>query len=39
MECYSAIKREGFESVTVRRMNLESLIQSEVSEKKINFVY
>ena len=39
MECYSAIKREGFEAVTVRRMNLEPLTQSEVSEKKINIMY
>ena len=38
MECYSAIKREGFEAVTVRRMNLEPLTQSEVSEKKINIM-
>ena len=34
MEYYSAIKRNVFESVLVRRMNLESIIQSEVSQKQ-----
>ena len=34
MEYYSAIKRNVFESVLVRRMNLESIIQSEVSQKE-----
>ena len=33
MECYSAIKRNTFKSVLVRRMNLESIIQSEISQK------
>ena len=33
MEYYSAIKRNAFESVLVRWMNLESIIQSEVSQK------
>ena len=31
MEYYSAIKRNAFESVLIRWMNLESIIQSEVS--------
>ena len=34
MENYSAIKRNEFESVIVRWMNLESVIQSEVSQKE-----
>ena len=34
MEYYSAIKRNSFESVLMRRMNLEPIIQSEVSQKK-----
>ena len=34
MEYYSAIKRNVFESVLVRWMNLEPIIQSEVSQKK-----
>ena len=34
MECYSAIKRNAFESVLVRWMNLESIIQSKVSQKE-----
>ena len=36
MEYYSAIKRNGFESVVVRRMNLESVIQSKESQKEKN---
>ena len=32
MKYYSAIKRNTFESVLMRRMNLESIIQSEVSQ-------
>ena len=31
MEYYSAIKRTTFESVLMRRMNLEPIIQSEVN--------
>ena len=31
MEYYSAIKRNAFESVLMRWMNLESILQSEVS--------
>ena len=34
MEHYSALKRNAFESVLMRRMNLEPIIQSEVSQKK-----
>ena len=34
MEYYSAIKRNGFESVLMRWMKLEPIIQSEVSQKK-----
>ena len=34
MEYYSAIKRNAFESVLMRQMNLESIIQSEVSQKE-----
>ena len=33
MEYYSAIKRNDFESVLMRWMNLESIIQIEVSQK------
>ena len=34
MEHYSAIKRYAFESVLKRSMNLEPIIQSEVSQKE-----
>ena len=34
MEYYSAIKRNEFESVLVRWMSLEPIIQSEVSQKE-----
>ena len=34
MEYYSAIKRNTFESVLVRQMNIEPITQSEVSQKK-----
>ena len=33
MEYYSAIKNNSFESVLMRWMKLESIIQSEVSQK------
>ena len=36
MEYYSAIKRNRFESLIVRWMNLEPLVQSEVSQKEKN---
>ena len=35
MEYYSAIKRNAFESVLMRWMNLKPIIQSEVSQKEI----
>ena len=34
MEYYSAIKRNAFESVLMRWMNLEPIIQGEVSQKE-----
>ena len=34
MEYYSAIKRNTFESDLMRWMNLEPIIQSEVSQKE-----
>ena len=39
MECYSARKRNAFESVLMRWMNLEPIIQSEVRKRMINIVY
>ena len=36
MEYYSAIKRNAFESVLMRWMNLEPIIQSEVGQKEKN---
>ena len=36
MEYYSNIKRNTFESVVKRWMNIESIIQSEVSQKEKN---
>ena len=36
MEYYSAIKRNVFESVLMRWMNLEPIIQTEVSQKEID---
>ena len=39
MEYYSAIKRNAFESVLMRWMNLEPIIQSEGSQKEINIVF
>ena len=36
MEYYSAIKRNEIELFVVRWMNLESVIQSEVSQKEEN---
>ena len=36
MEYYSAVKRNEFESILVRQMNLESVTQSEVSQKEKN---
>ena len=34
MEYYSAIRRNAFESAQMRWMNLEPIIQSEVSQKE-----
>ena len=39
MEYYSAIKRNASDSVIMRWMNLEPIIQSEVSKKQTNIVY
>ena len=39
MEYYSAIKRNEFESAIVRLMNLEPVIQIEVTKRKTNIVY
>ena len=36
MEYHSALKRNEFESVLVRWINLEPIIQSEVSQKEKN---
>ena len=36
MEYYVAIKRKVFESVLVKWMNLEPIIQTEVSQKEKN---
>ena len=38
MEYYSAIKRNTYESVLMRWMNLEPIIQSEVSQKEKDFI-
>ena len=34
MDYYSAIKRNAFDSVLMRQMNLEPIIQNEVSQKE-----
>ena len=39
MEYYSAIKKNTFESVQMRWMKLEPLIQTEVSQKKTPIQY
>ena len=36
MEYYSAVKRNELESVELRKVNLEPVIQSEVSQKEKN---
>ena len=38
-EYYSAIKTNTFESVLMRWMNLEPIIQSEVRKRKINITF
>ena len=39
MEYYSAIKRTAFESVLMRRMNLQHITQSEVRQKEKDKYY
>ena len=39
MEYYSAIKKNTFESVLMRWMKLDLIIQNEVSQKNTNIVY
>ena len=39
MEYYSATKRNAFESVAVRWMNLDPIIQHKVSQKEKNIIY
>ena len=39
MEYYSAIKKNAFKSVLMRWMNLEPMIQSEVSQKEKKVSY
>ena len=39
MDYYSAIKRNTFELVLMRQMNLEPIVQSEVRKRKINLVF
>ena len=39
MENYSAIKMNAFESVLMRWMNLEPIIQNEVRKRKTNIVF
>ena len=39
MEYYSVIKRNAFESVLMRWMNLEHIIQSEVSQKEKDYYH
>ena len=38
MRYYSAIKRNTFESVPMRWMNLEPIIQSEVRKRQISYI-
>ena len=39
IEYYSALKRKAFQSVLMKWMNLEPIIQSEVRKRKTNTVY
>ena len=39
MEYYSAIKKNSFESVLMRWMKLEPIIQSEVSQKDKDYIW
>ena len=38
LEYYSVIKRNTFESVLIRLINLQSTIQSEVRNRKTNII-
>ena len=38
MEYYSAVKKNAFESVLMRWMKLEPIIQSEVSQKEKQYI-
>ena len=38
MEYYSVVKRNAFEPVLMRWMNLEPIIQSELSQRKTNII-
>ena len=39
MEYHSAIKKNKFESVLVRWMNLEPIINSDVNQRRTNIAY
>ena len=39
MDYYSAIKRNKIGSFVVMHMNLESVVQSEVRQRKTNIIY
>ena len=39
MEYYSAIKKNTFESVLMKWMKLEPVIQSDISQRNTNTVY
>ena len=39
MECYLAIKRNAFEAVLMRWMNLEPIVQGEGSQKEKEILY
>ena len=39
MEYYSAIKRNTFESVLMKEMNLEPIIQSKIRNRKTSIMY
>ena len=39
MEYYSAIKGNAFETLLMRWMNLEPVIQSEVRKRKTNIIF
>ena len=39
MDYYSAIKRNEFESVLMRQMNIEHIILNEVNQKRKNIIF